>query len=624
VKFVGEKTSGLASVMADVKVWLVLIVFISGIWVPARAADTFDAQYTKAVNTWEKGDSSAAIKQLVELTRKRWSRSPGPKAIALLIEYSMRNGQGELADEYIERFLQYFPSSPYKDRVMISKAIRNSEKGDFFSAAEGLSFILNNTENKVQYHRARQAMIKLIQSGVLTYSEKARILRQGAVDNEVVGNLLLALGRDAAKEKRYKLARYFAQRLLQEKVEPRLNSQAEKLISDVSQKNDGMASILILAPMTGTYADFGTAMLQGALLAYEQSALNGKVKFDFIDTEGDPVVAIERTRERVIRDSVTGIIGPVLSSTASAVAIWLSSAYPDIPMITPTATDEGIARLGDNVFQFNVPTGVLAKKIAGYSMDCLELNEFAILAPNTDYGRIMASNFRREVEAGGGAVVAQEYFEEGGQDYQTQFNLIRARRYDQLMMRRRLRSGSKDIHYQSPKHRRGFLEDSVLTFPGFFIPASIPEDAAMLSGQYTYNKLDGTLLGSSGWYGRPTLKEGRKSVQGAFFSVAFLETSDSPEWQAFRKKFVAKWNTYPQADRVSGLSYDAVGFLLNYLKDYTGAMAVQKMRYSDAWSGVYGKIKIDPQTGENLNAHIVKIEQGKFVLSDECPEPENP
>ena len=86
-------------------------------------------------------------------------------------------------------------------------------------------------------------------------------------------------------------------------------------------------------------------------------------------------------------------------------------------MITPTATDDGIAALGPNIFQMNIPLGVLGSKIAKYAMDNLNIHDFAIISPSSEYGATLSKVFRDEVEKKGGEIVNEQVFDEGTHDF---------------------------------------------------------------------------------------------------------------------------------------------------------------------------------------------------------------
>jgi ABC-type branched-subunit amino acid transport system substrate-binding protein len=598
-----------------------VIVLVACFSFDAAASKSAEELFAKGVKTLETGDTQKAEVIFSEIVKKHFRKNSGEHALALLIEVHLAKGVAiaenmENAERYIEKYETYYAKGTYHDRVMIAKAFIKIQKGDFYGAMQDLGLVLKTSNNPVQLSRAKQSINKILDARVLTVSELNNAFDKFAVDSDVAGWLMLNLAKESVKSKRYKQARYYSSRLLAEQLLPAKQEEIQGILNQSKKSTGGIATVLVLGPLTGPYAEFGNELIQGVLVAYEQSNMKAKVEIRFLDTEGEPVTAVNKTRQVMQRDSVVGIVGPILSSTASALAVWLSSAYPHVPMITPTANEDGIAGLGNNIFQINVPAGQLATSIADYAMNCLAIPEFALLSPNSAYGVKMANFFIETVQKNGGTVLASEFYEEGGKDYQTQFNILRNSKYTLDQKRKRIANGTEDINYIHPRHKAKFLADSVIHFKGFFLPASDPEDAALLASQYTYSKMDGVLLGSSGWYGRSVLTGGKSSVEGAYFSTPFLETTERKQWLDFRGRFFGKWNANPEADKVSGLSFDALNILYNALDG--SKSVVQSLRALRQYEGVYGTIQFHPELGSNTKVHIVTIENGKFSMANAC------
>ena len=130
----------------------------------------------------------------------------------------------------------------------------------------------------------------------------------------------------------------------------------------------------------------------------------------------------------------------------------------------------------------------------------------------------------RGVERRGGEVVAFRNYEEGRPDYKTEFNMMRDVRFYQENRRRNIAKGASDIGALSSKDRKAYLSDADAIFPGLFIPATNPADAGAMVSQAAFHKVSGTYLGTSGWNGRELLIQGKKLVEGSYFSVPVLGT----------------------------------------------------------------------------------------------------
>jgi len=242
-----------------------------------------------------------------------------------------------------------------------------------------------------------------------------------------------------------------------------------------------------------------------------------------------------------------------------------------------------------------------------------------VLSPLGDYGSAMTSSFTRAVERRGGNVVAFRNYEEGRPDYATEFKLLRDVRYKQVNRRRNIARGASDLDAVNARARRDYLADSTMEIPGVFIPSTNPGDAGLMVGQVAYHKIHGTMLGTSGWYGRELLIQGKHLVDSSYFSVPGLDMSDNKEaFDSFAKAFNEKWGSNPGEDKVSGLSYDAANIIFTGIKKNTENLS-KFLNNTTKFESVYGEI--DFVRGVNTNTKVVTVRKGKFYVMDGCKLP---
>jgi len=259
----------------------------------------------------------------------------------------------------------------------------------------------------------------------------------------------------------------------------------------------------------------------------------------------------------------------------------------------------------------------MADEIADFAIRCLDIREFAILSPIGDYGNAMSNSFTRAVERRGAVILAQQYYEEGRPDYKTEFDLLRNLRFKQENRRRNIAKGVSNLDAIPTKERRAYLQDSVFQFPGIFIPSTNPSDAGLMAGQVAFNKINGVLLGTSGWYGRDLLIQGKRQVEGAYFTVPFLDLEKSEAYKKFENDFSKKWGVEPGRDKVSGLSYDAMNIIIEGLSQKPNNLANQ-INWTQKFNGIYGEIKF--KNGANTNAQVVTVNKSQFVSQTQCVE----
>ena len=564
------------------------------------------------------GRCSEAITSLQKVYSSSFSKLDGEKAAVMHAECYLRSGKKDAAYDVASRFLEYHVKSAYRERMEIARAIIDVEKGSVFDGVEAMLRVLSYSTNPAARSRAKDVVIQTLAASLLNADQLQALLEKYPVDRDVMGWLELQIGRECQNAKRYRAARYWYKMVLKSSPSESLQSTAKKGLSALEGLGAGLPTVLVLAPLSGDYAEFGAAAVQGALLAYEQSGLKEKINIRFQDTHADAAIAIMRTQRAVNQDSVIAIIGPIMSAPATAVGAWLGANLQSVPMLTPTATDGGIAKLGPNIFQVNITMDILAQTIADFAIKCLDIREFGVMSPLGDFGTSMSENFTRAVERRGGEVFAFRNYEEGRPDYKTEFNIMRDVYFTRENRRRNIAKGVSDLG-SSGINRKAYLSDAEAEFPGLFIPATNPADAGAMVSQAAFHKVTGTYLGTSGWYGRELLIQGKRLVDGSYFSVPDLDMNKgNVGYTTFVKDFTARWGVEPSEDKVSGLSYDAANIIFtafNAVRDSQDDMT-HFINVTKDFRGIYGDIKF--RRGANANTKIVTVNKGKFEVVNVC------
>ena len=574
-------------------------------------------EIAQAKSLIQNGRCAEAVAPLQKLYKSSFRKPAGEKAAVMLAECYMRDHKRDEALKLSSRFLEYYVNSAYRERMELANAIVMAERGNVYEGVESMLRILAYTKNPAAKSRTKEVAIQTIAASLLTADQLQALLEKYPVDKDVIGWLQLQIGRECQNSRRYRAARYWYKKVLAGGVAENLSNTAERGLESLEGQGAGMPTVLVLAPLSGDFAEFGAAAIQGVILAHEKAGLQGKVNLRVADTRADAAQALLRTQQAVNQDSVVAVIGPIMSAPAATVAAWLGSNFQNIPMLTPTATDDGIAKMGPNIFQVNITMDNLAKSIADFATKCLSIREFAVLSPLGGYGASMSQSFTQAVERRGGSVVAFRNYEEGRPDYKTEFSLLRDVRFKQLNRRQNIARGAADLDAVNAKERRAYMQDSTFNIPGIFIPATNPGDAGLMAGQVAFNKISGVLLGASGWYGRELLIQGKRQVDSSYFSVPAMDMDGNNEnLKKFVSEFKERWGDEPGEDKVSGLSYDAANIVFSSLAKKPNSLT-NAINNTANFPSVYGEIKF--KRGVNTNAKIVTVNKGKFETVEGCP-----
>jgi len=355
-------------------------------------------------------------------------------------------------------------------------------------------------------------------------------------------------------------------------------------------------TIGLLIPVTGEYSDLGKITLNvvNMILAEHEAKTGEKISVKVYDTEGNAVRAAMRTRE-LLNDRISMVIGPIMSNTATVAAAILSEHSNRCVMITPTATDDGIAALGKNIFQINLTQKALAEKIANYAVDDLNINRFTILAPLNEYGRVMTGYFSAAVREKGAVVEFTEFFSPEASDHRRQFNALREHYAN-------LRFGESG----ASRERAQYLADSTIALGGLFIPVSQPENAIQLAAQVPFHRIRAQILGTNVWDNQRVIDDGRTTVQNVCFSSGRRVDRESEPLRTFIENYRAKFGEEPNLV-VAPLVADATALMLIALSQSNNAADLARnLSLVRDYQGLSSEITFD-NAGVNSGAVVMKI-----------------
>jgi ABC-type branched-subunit amino acid transport system substrate-binding protein len=189
---------------------------------------------------------------------------------------------------------------------------------------------------------------------------------------------------------------------------------AEEFASEPEDVELGRIGLLL--PSSGKFAAPGDLARRGVDLAVDAARELGwaDVEIVAIDTQGDPAVAVQALRQLHEEHKVVGVIGPLISAEAEAVAAEAEDLGLPLVMMTQQA---GLAANRANVFNTWSPPEEQAEKLVEHAMGRMGLERFAIAYPDTAVSARAAARFWDRVEENGGQIVAVESFHSGEKDF---------------------------------------------------------------------------------------------------------------------------------------------------------------------------------------------------------------
>ncbi len=349
------------------------------------------------------------------------------------------------------------------------------------------------------------------------------------------------------------------------------------------------AKVGVYGPLTGTNADYGIELRNGAILAIRDINAEGKLNLTWVerDEKSDNDLAKKYAQELVDDSSVLGVVGPITSgSMLAAGSIFQNNG---LTLISPSATNPKISTLGDYIFRV-VPTDALqGKQLAGIAYTELSLKRAAMLVDvdsnSKDYSQGLADVITTEFKKLGGEVAINATYKKGDKDFSTQVDEIK-------------KDGKIDVIF----------------VPGY------SDEPALISQQLQKVGLNIQVIGGDGVGEGVTngkvVQLGGKTVEGLIATTVFDPNNPDAKVQKFIKTYQDNFGKTPSW--VAVLSYDAMRVLASAIEK-SGAKSRQAVKEAltttPNFTGLGRTITFD-ESGDVTSPFLkLVIKDGKYQIS---------
>jgi branched-chain amino acid transport system substrate-binding protein len=377
-------------------------------------------------------------------------------------------------------------------------------------------------------------------------------------------------------------------------------------------------SIAAVFPLSGKMAPYGTEVLNGIQLALERTRENTdtpSVGLIVKDTESDRAAFLDELSDLLSDDRPVAVIGPLLSKNLPAMAELAERAR--IPVITPSAVLPNLRRLGNYVFGTSLTYAHQAKRIADYGLHEGKYHRFAILHPDTAYGRELARLFMQEVRQADGEIIAIDSYKEGETDFRAPIQRLKTEDLKKYGVEVPIEQDPVKTQTKSP----GKKGKRVLYSPGFdaiFLPGR-STDVALLAAQLAFHDIIVPMLGTNGWNSPEFARIADRSIEGSVFVDGFFVDSPNPSVQEFVERYRRRYQTAPTLFAAQG--YDAAHLVVEALRK--GATSGEGIRdylllHHDLPT-LAGPADFSPDGTLNRRVFLIQVKQGKLVQVETAP-----
>jgi tetratricopeptide (TPR) repeat protein len=631
---------------------------------------------------YEKFDPSA---QLFSRAEKMFQKKSYDNALVLFNEYLDRFPDGPMADaalmrtgaihvalgnndsarDVYNRLITEYPESYFVPDAGIEIMVTYYNQGDYVKVIEQAADFLKHAvseshilrtyilagdayltsgypKDAVNYYAAayakaqdpgKKVIILKLKDAIRKLSpQDIAFLLKGREERFPAGYLMFQLGVISAGVEKYDDALRELSEFIEKFPDHEHVQQAKNLISEINQKSIySRYTIGCLLPLSGPYRLYGNKALNGVELAlnkFSSQNSSSHIKVIIKDTESDPVKT-ERAVKELFNEKVAAIIGPVIMAEPAAQEAQANG----VTIITLTQRDN-ITSIGDWVFRNFFTPVAQVKALVSYAVEELNLNRFAILYPDENYGKTFMNLFWDEVIAFGGRVTGVESYNSAHTDFSDSIKKLAGLYYevpeylkindpeadDEKNEDAPIREDADTPLGDAREYDETIIEkkqekaEAIVDFDAVFIPDA-PKKAGLIIPQLVfYDVIDTYLLGTNLWHSDSLIEMARQYVQDAIMPDGFFAESDSQEVMNFTRTFHKTFHRKPEF--IEAVAYDTAMILFRTVSnpDIRFRSDIKnKLKTLNEFRGVTGLTSFDNSGEVRKKLYLLQIKGKGFV-----------
>jgi len=383
----------------------------------------------------------------------------------------------------------------------------------------------------------------------------------------------------------------------------------------------------VLLPLSGRFGAAG-AQVQAAF----EEGYNGPAELVFKDSGATPETAVAALESLVFEDGVIGVVGPLLTVETESVTNTMEAMR--VPGFSLSQAWEPQAEAGWVVQGMLTPHAQI-RALLDYAMTEAEMTTFGIFGPDTPYGHMSGAAFREEVEARGGTITVEEYYDPTATDLQPFAQTLGQKDYEERKWEYdKLKKAAEEAGRDPGK----VVLPPIVEFEGLFVPESASKVPLVCAGlAYEEFKIrsssnirnsSGTirLMGLSGWNNPSLVSGGGGYVRNAWFTDVFVPP---PRGKSYAADMPAEWTDFVALHRentgrtpspLEAIARDAGAFLsasLN-LQPASRKAFLQALESAELQDSITGAAVYEP--AHRAISHQVRI----LTISDGSIKPVQP
>ncbi len=371
------------------------------------------------------------------------------------------------------------------------------------------------------------------------------------------------------------------------------DGEAQKLLTEIQiRTGSDRFKIGVLLPLTGSFARFGEASLDGIGCAVGLFDPCGspasKVQVVVFDTKGDPARAALGAKELIEKEKVSAVIGPLLSVDFSEAASTAQQLQTPMILLAP---QEGATQKGDFIFQHALmpqeEVDALVEKINGLGM-----KKFVVFYPTNRYGEQYKSLFLITLQSkGAGKIIQATSYSPDIPDF----------------------LGIVEQAMQNPAVDK-MIQSNGASKLGIFIPDAYKQASEIAQSLDALSIKGPKLIGTSRWYHPQLLETSAQSLEGAVLDTLFFAEGPRESTHQFSETFFKAYGSQPAW--LEAFGFDATRLILYAYanrKGETGIAMRDALLTIQNFPSVVGPLSWNGSRISQWPLDFITVENGKFV-----------
>lgn len=370
--------------------------------------------------------------------------------------------------------------------------------------------------------------------------------------------------------------------LVHEKTSELLLTFKEIFGGDADQRIGVVAVVLPLTiGETGETNTAGTQVLSGIQFAVDEfnRENTSNVGIVIYDTRGENSELIRIASEIKQIEGLKAVVGSLFSSETNTLCYLLHDL--DVPVISPTATDDSLTISHQRFFQANPSFSIRGESMAQYLIYTEGKRRIAVIYQDQTYASLVAFSFRKEFERLGGKVTLFEPVSSSGSEIQS----ITANLAVQIL------AGTE----------------------GLFFPFADKKFISVMNNSFSRANLKTNLYGNQDWFSIKELALNQSLVENLVISSDYFVEYASPAYLEFAKQFYELTGEEPLRNHFYG--YDLLAGLLPLIEKNKDANLTDVLKKETNFDGFHNSLNFgDGRT--NRYMIFFKYKNDGFELID--------